>query len=106
LPSVKKGRTRPTFNVINHLYDDPPVHQFDEAWLTVREEKGKRRITPVAFGRNMVPDVTGMGLRDAILLLEELGVKVQAEGRGVVISQSIAPGTKINVGSEIMLTLN
>jgi cell division protein FtsI (penicillin-binding protein 3) len=54
----------------------------------------------------MVPDVTGMGLRDALLLLENYGISVQASGRGKVISQSLEAGSRINPGSQIQLTLN
>ena len=42
----------------------------------------------------LVPNVTGMGLRDALYLLENSGVKVRFTGVGKVRSQSIKPGTK------------
>ena len=41
-----------------------------------------------------VPSVVGMGLKDAIYLLENRGCRVRAEGVGKVQSQSLAPGTK------------
>ena len=52
-----------------------------------------------------MPDVEGMGLRDAIYVLETLGLKVYAEGEGKVKDQSLKPGTKIN-GQAISLYLN
>lgn len=45
-----------------------------------------------------VPDVYGMGARDAVYLLESCGMKVQILGRGKVQSQSIAAGEKIKKG--------
>lgn len=46
-----------------------------------------------------VPDVYGMGARDAVYLLENCGLKVKIQGRGKVQSQSIAPGEKVKKGS-------
>lgn len=51
-----------------------------------------------------VPAVVGMGLRDALFLLENRGLRVEIEGFGRVIRQSIHPGTRIN-GQTIKLTL-
>ena len=42
--------------------------------------------------RGLVPDVTGMGLREAITLLEKAGYRVNFEGHGVVAAQVPAAG--------------
>ena len=52
------------------------------------------------------PNVTGMGLKDAVYLAENKGLKVVATGRGRVISQSIVPGTTFKKGQTITLFLN
>ncbi|MDE5623875.1 MAG: PASTA domain-containing protein, partial [Alistipes sp.] len=48
-----------------------------------------------SFGseRTRVPDVRGMGLKDALFLLENCGLSVRFSGQGTVVAQSIAPGT-------------
>ncbi|HMX35636.1 MAG TPA: penicillin-binding protein [Ferruginibacter sp.] len=53
-----------------------------------------------------VPDATGMGLKDAVYLLENAGLKVTATGRGKVISQSLLPGMPLNKSQTINLVLN
>jgi len=53
----------------------------------------------------IVPNVKGMGLKDAIPILEMQGLYVVSKGRGSIISQSISPGTKIRKGEEIVLQL-
>ena len=53
-----------------------------------------------------IPDVTGMGLKDAVYLLENLGLKVMPKGRGKVISQSLAQNTVFHRGQSISLQLN
>lgn len=52
-----------------------------------------------------MPDVTGMGARDAVYQLERLGVKVKLSGKGFVARQSIAPGTTLQTGMSCMLEL-
>ncbi len=53
-----------------------------------------------------VPDVRGMTLRDAIYVLENLGLEVRIEGRGRVSTQSMTPGGRISKGSTIKLELS
>ena len=52
-----------------------------------------------------VPDLAGMGLRDAIYVLENLGMDVKVEGSGKVVKQSINSGKNID-NQAIILYLN
>jgi cell division protein FtsI (penicillin-binding protein 3) len=54
----------------------------------------------------VTPNVIGMGLKDAVYLLENKGMKIAILGSGKVISQSIAAGTNFSKGQKIMITLN
>lgn len=54
---------------------------------------------------NKMPDVRGMGLKDAVYILETLGYQVQVEGFGKIIEQSIAPGEPIQQNKSIKLQL-
>ncbi len=54
---------------------------------------------------NLVPNVVGMGLRDALYVLENAGMRVRFSGRGVVRTQSIRPGTRIVKGSTVVIRL-
>lgn len=54
---------------------------------------------------NVMPDVTGMGARDAVFLIESRGVKTRLYGRGKVTQQSIAAGHTISKGMACILTL-
>ena len=54
----------------------------------------------------VVPDITGMGLRDALFYLGNAGFQAHIEGAsGMVVAQSIKPGTKLNVGADITIQL-
>jgi len=63
-------------------------------------------ITPKNLYRNIVPDVTGMGVKDAVYMLETNGLQVTVKGKGKVKEQSITPGTEIVKGQAIILQLS
>lgn len=58
--------------------------------------------TPTA----VTPDVTGMGLKDAVYLLENKGLVVVAQGRGKVVNQSLLAGATFIKNQKITLMLN
>ncbi len=55
---------------------------------------------------SVTPDVSGMGLKDAVYLLENKGFITSVSGRGRVINQSIAAGSAYRKGQKIFLVLN
>lgn len=57
-----------------------------------------------AVEEELIPSVVGMGLRDALFLLENKGLKVSHKGVGKVSQQSIRPGTRA-VGQNIEILL-
>jgi cell division protein FtsI (penicillin-binding protein 3) len=65
---------------------------------------------PVINNRNVsnkiMPDMRGMGLKDALFLLENRKMKVVFHGRGKVNSQSIEPGTYVSNHQTVTLELN
>ena len=54
---------------------------------------------------NIVPDVSGMGAKDAVFVLKKRGLEVSIHGTGAKKSQSIASGTTVTKGQKIILTL-
>ena len=52
----------------------------------------------ISTQKEIIPDVIGMGARDAVYQLESRGVKVKLRGRGKVKSQSIYAGTLVKQG--------
>ncbi len=53
-----------------------------------------------------MPDLRGMGLKDAIYLLENMQLKVRARGKGKVQMQSIPAGTAIAKNQSVTIELN
>lgn len=54
---------------------------------------------------DMVPNVIGMGLKDAIYILENRGYRVRLNGTGMVRKQSLPPGSRARQGATIVIDL-
>ena len=80
----------------------PPV------WGTVQAAGGnKLSMTKSATPqKHRVPNVMGMGARDAVYLMEQQGIKVRLRGRGKVAEQSLHAGDTIGKNTVCMLRLN
>ena len=57
------------------------------------------------YGKGTVPDVIGLGARDAVYQMESRGIRTQIHGRGKVVKQTLIPGTLIKKGATCSITL-
>lgn len=113
MPEVKNGNILAADYVLSHLgikaNKDWSGSYLDgnTIWGTAKREKDVVALakTP-AYSKNVVPDVSGMGARDAVYLLETRGVKVRLAGRGKVHEQSLTPGHLIRKGETCVLKLD
>lgn len=112
VPDVKGGNILSADYVLSHLgirtnadfRSQAPMKK--PVWGTV--EKNANHITLVRkkeLGNKFIPDVTGMGARDAVYLIEKRGVRCRVRGRGKVVGQSLPAGHCIQKGDVCMLTL-
>lgn len=74
-------------------------------WGRVRKEGNKLSYEPRDIREGIVPDVRGMGAKDAIYLLKKAGLNTRLSGYGKVTQQTIPPGQKASKGSYIHITL-
>ncbi len=74
-------------------------------WVRTSIDDKKITYTNIEFVQNKVPSVFGMGIMDAVFLLENRGLKVIVKGKGTVRRQSIPPNRDIKEGDKIVLTL-
>ena len=66
---------------------------------------GRVKVTTLPDAKHLMPNVAGMGLADAIFILECRGLKVSFKGSGKVTAQSKAEGEPIERGERVVLTL-
>ena len=92
------------YDQINMYYE--PVNE--EVWVDATLKKDSILFRSEEVRAGVVPDVRGMGLRDALYLLENRGLQVDFEGQGKVVWQSVRAGTPLVAGgySSIKLKLN
>ena len=76
--------------------------RWGEASITKEAVELKKTKT---LDKRYVPDVVGMGARDAVYLIESRGVKCKLKGRGHIVKQSLEPGHFIKKGDVCLLTL-
>ena len=74
-------------------------------WVQTRTDSTFVEVIPLEQQAGRVPDVRGMGLKDAVYLLEKSGLKVSFRGRGRVVSQSVPPGAEVHRGEVVGIVL-
>jgi cell division protein FtsI (penicillin-binding protein 3) len=77
----------------------------EDDWTNVYSNNYRPVMTPNKVKAQVMPNVKGMGLKDALYLLENMGLKVAVRGRGKIISQSVLPGTNLAKGLTVILEL-
>ena len=86
-------------------YLDLPFKNFTNGhWAIARADGDTISVQKRTILKEVVPNVVGMGLRDALYITENLGLRVKINGIGKVVRQSIIPGTDIK-GQTMTLTL-
>lgn len=104
-PVIRAGRLEELNELCNLL--GISNHPNQEAGEWVRSSVNNNAIT---WRKNhedtgLVPNVQGMTLRDAIYILENIGLKVSISGNGRVKRQSLGPGVRASKGGTIELEL-
>ena len=75
-------------------------------WVITSSGEGENVVLkPRRINNSVVPNVKGMGLRDALFVLENAGLKVGVVGAGMVQRQSLAPGQDVREGGYIQIEL-
>jgi len=115
IDTIKQSITAPKFaagnksdlkKVCDVLGFKSDLEKLDVDWVRGSSENIQFQFTSANPKVGLVPEVIGMGIRDAVYLLEKAGYKVRFNGKGKVIRQSIEPGVFMNRGSLIQLELS
>lgn len=77
-------------------------------WRIMNTAAGQSTLVshPLQTGTSLVPDLTGLGLKDAVQIAENKGMTVIVSGKGRVVNQSLKPGLQLNRGQQITLFLH
>lgn len=108
LPVSKNGLKRDFLTIFDELdYDMDGLEDVrgNEWVVTSSGEAENVVLKPRRVNNSLVPNVKGMGLRDALYLLENAGLSVGVSGSGMVQSQSLTPGGEARDGAYIHIEL-
>tara|TARA_B100001109_G_C18854715_1_gene471063 strand:+ start:563 stop:2650 length:2088 start_codon:yes stop_codon:yes gene_type:complete len=108
LPSVQNGSTSKASLVLEHLNikHDKTEGEYMISEITNSEVKLKLRKIKSDLQNHIMPSLNGMNLTDIIYLLENHGLKVEFNGYGSVVDQSIKKGTTFKVGEIVKIKLS
>lgn len=112
IPEVKSGNILAADYVLSHLGLKTTTEWSgsyatgNPIWGTAEKETKEVKLSKVPMTpEGIMPDVMGMGARDAVYLLESRGLKVIIKGRGKVHQQSIAYGKPYRRGARVTLEM-
>jgi len=106
----KPGDNHPSYTYdLKEIYASLDVKPIDylnkDPWAIAIVNNDSLELESVEFPTAVIPNVKGMKAKDAVYLLENLGLKTTLKGRGAVRSQSIKPGSALEKGKNIELQL-
>ncbi|MDD2298711.1 MAG: penicillin-binding protein [Fermentimonas sp.] len=104
-PEIKHGNWDNSKTVLNKLNLSVTDNKSYSDWVKIKLDSVEYQTEALALNNSLIPDVRGMGARDAVYLLEKSGLRVNLNGSGKVVSQSFRPGQNLVRGTTITLTL-
>lgn len=108
--SVRKGYAPDITNVLKTLSQPLVVTEKGIVWgeCVVNDSTHTYSLHPmmVTADNDVMPNTVGMSAKDAMYLLEKMGLRVKIIGFGKVMTQSIAENAEIAKGTSVELILN
>jgi cell division protein FtsI (penicillin-binding protein 3) len=80
-----------------------PLENKSAKWVKTVIDSSGIKLESIAVSQNGVPNLHGMGAKDAVYLAERLGLNVQVQGRGKLVEQSLKAGIPAKKGQTILL---
>ena len=100
---VRHSKEASYLNGIDNPFND---YAINGDWVTVQKtENGETDLRTAQLQPNLVPNLVGMDITDAVYLLENMGVKTEFTGQGTVKEQSLHAGDTLKANSIICLKL-
>lgn len=104
-PPTKAGQSKATQKVYK-AFGYKPLFASKSEYYNIIDTSAGAVFQENTEQRGVMPNVAGMGLKDALYLLGNAGLKTKVAGSGRVINQSIAAGTRVGRGLGVQIELN
>jgi cell division protein FtsI (penicillin-binding protein 3) len=105
LPFAQSGQMNDLSTAFSMLNMKARPANAQSTWARPEDFSGSIVLAPDIVAKGTMPDVCGMGLKDALYLLEHQGLNVLVNGKGTVVKQSIDPGLPIYKGMPVVIEL-
>ncbi len=104
-PYSKGGKKDEVLTVFNEVGVMVNGQEVNSPWISASAREHEVSLKAKNFPEGIVPNVRGMGAKDAVMLLENMGLEVVIKGVGSVREQSIRAGQNFRKGAKIYLRL-
>jgi len=104
-PPTKAGQSKATQKVYK-AFGFKPLFASKSEYYNIVDTSAGEVFQENTERKGVMPNVSGMGLKDALYLLGNAGLKTKVIGSGKVIAQSIAAGTRVGKGLGVQIELN
>lgn len=104
-PMVKTGLKSDILTVLRQLRIRTVNMESTHNWVKTESGSSGVMLKNYAISGSIMPDVKGMGARDAIYLLENRGLKVIISGCGKVVSQTPSAGVLLQKGQSVKIVM-
>ncbi|TCD02183.1 PASTA domain-containing protein [Pedobacter frigidisoli] len=104
-PPTKAGQSKATQKVYK-AFGFKPLFASKSEYYNIVDTSAGEVFQENTERKGVMPNVSGMGLKDALYLLGNAGLKTKVYGSGKVTAQSIAAGTKVGKGLGVQIELN
>ena len=106
IPYAIVGNKEDILNIIDYNNFNYSDKTETSNWLRANVNDSVIDLRDRFVATNRIPDVRGMGLRDALFVLENVGLQVRARGTGKVRRQSLSIGRNFKQGEKILIELS
>ncbi len=106
IPYTKKSHKDELKSVLADLGIRVNDNKANSDWVLTTKLDSCVKLGNQIIKENLMPNVKGMGVKDAAFILENLGLSFELLGRGTITEQSIAPGSRIYRGDLVTLKMS
>ncbi len=99
-----KQDVKSIMNAIGVKYKDSSNNNMQ--WAIVSKHDDRPVIITAYIRSKIMPQLTGLSLKDAVYICENMGLKINIKGKGKVIAQSLDAGQPVAAGQLVNIQLN
>ena len=106
IPMNIVGEKEDMLTIVDYTHFNNQTKLENSNWVIAYADDSTLYVKDKFIATNRIPDVRGLGLKDAIFILENIGLNVKVYGKGKVRQQSLPVGQGFTKGERIVIELS